>query len=386
MEITQGVPFDSFGLSEATMRAIRNKGYTVSTPVQAGCIPPMLEGKDIIAKAPTGTGKTMAFGLPIIERIDRESEAVQALILAPTRELAMQITEELREVAVCHEGLRVVCLYGGEPIGKQINALKRKPQIVVATPGRLSDHMKRRTVTVKEVQTVVLDEADRMLDMGFIQDVTRILDKIPNRKNLGMFSATISREVMDISWVYQRDPEEITVQATKENKPDILQYRIEVPSDQKVDTIARIIAGEKLERVMCFCNTKGSTERLTKFLQMRGLDAQCIHGDIPQRKREAVMALFREGKLHVFVATDVAARGIDVDDVDAVFNYDVPDENEYYIHRIGRTGRAKRHGVAYTLLSDFPSRMRLDDIARNTRSQIVSAKLEEDGTVVPLEK
>lgn len=386
MDITQGVPFDTFGLSEATMRAIRNKGYTISTPVQAGCIPPMLAGKDVIAKAPTGTGKTMAFGLPIIERMDRESEAVQALILAPTRELAMQITQELREVAVYHEGLRVVCLYGGEPIGKQINALKRKPQIVVATPGRLSDHMKRRTVTVKEVQTVVLDEADRMLDMGFIHDVTRILDKISNRKNLGMFSATISREVMDISWVYQRDPEEITVQATKENKPDILQYRIEVPSDQKVDTIARIIAGEKLERVMCFCNTKGSTERLTKFLQMRGLDAQCIHGDIPQRKREAVMALFREGKLRVFVATDVAARGIDVDDVDAVFNYDVPDENEYYIHRIGRTGRAKRHGVAYTLLSDFPSRMRLDDIARNTRSQIISAAVDENGHVEPEKK
>ena len=386
MDITQGVPFDTFGLSEATMRAIRNKSYTISTPVQAGCIPPMLAGKDVIAKAPTGTGKTMAFGLPIIERMDRESEAVQALILAPTRELAMQITQELREVAVYHEGLRVVCLYGGEPIGKQINALKRKPQIVVATPGRLSDHMKRRTVTVKEVQTVVLDEADRMLDMGFIHDVTRILDKIPNRKNLGMFSATISREVMDISWVYQRDPEEITVQATKENKPDILQYRIEVPSDQKVDTIARIIAGENLERVMCFCNTKGSTERLTKFLQMRGLDAQCIHGDIPQRKREAVMALFREGKLRVFVATDVAARGIDVDDVDAVFNYDVPDENEYYIHRIGRTGRAKRHGVAYTLLSDFPSRMRLDDIARNTRSQIISAAVDENGHVEPEKK
>ena len=386
MEITQGVPFDSFGLSEATMRAVRYKGYTVSTPVQAGCIPPMMEGRDVIAKAPTGTGKTMAFGLPIIERINRESEAVQALILAPTRELAMQITEELREVAVCHEGLRVVCLYGGEPIGKQINALKRKPQIVVATPGRLSDHMKRRTVTVKEVQTVVLDEADRMLDMGFIHDVTRILDKIPKRKNLGMFSATISREVMDISWVYQRDPEEITVQATKENKPDILQYRLEVPADQKVDTIARIIDGEKLERVMCFCNTKGSTERLTKFLQMRGLDAQCIHGDSPQRKREAVMARFREGKLHVFVATDVAARGIDVDDVDAVFNYDVPDENEYYIHRIGRTGRAKRHGVAYTLLSDFPSRIRLDDIARNTRSQIIPATVDEQGHVVPEKK
>ena len=378
MDITQGAPFESFGLSEATMRAIHNKGYEVSTPVQAGCIPPMLAGKDVIAKAPTGTGKTMAFGIPIIERIDPESEAVQAVILAPTRELAMQITEEMREVAVCHEGVRLVCLYGGQPIGKQINALKRRPQIVVATPGRLSDHMKRRTVVLNEVSTVVLDEADRMLDMGFIHDVRRILDKIPNRKNLGMFSATISREVMDISWIYQRDPEEITVQATQENKPDILQYRLDVDSDAKVDAIAAIIKKQGLERVICFCNTKGSTERLTKFLQMRGLDAQCIHGDIPQKKREEVMAQFR--------ATDVASRGIDVDDVDAVFNFDVPEENEYYVHRIGRTGRAKRHGVAYTLLSDFPSRMRLDDIARNTRSQIVSAKLEEDGTVVPLEK
>ena len=386
MEYTQGAAFDSFGLSEATMRAIRNKHYQVSTPVQAGCIPPMLEGKDIIAKAPTGTGKTMAFGIPIIERIDPEREVVQAVILAPTRELAMQITDEMRDVAVCHEGVRLVCLYGGQPIGKQIDALKRKPQIVVATPGRLSDHMKRRTVSLKDVATVVLDEADRMLDMGFIRDVTQILDKIPNRKNLGMFSATISREVMDISWVYQRDPVEITVQATKENKPDILQYRLEVPSDGKVDAIVRILNCENYERVICFCNTKGSTERLTKFLQMRGIDAQCIHGDIPQRKREAVMALFREGKLHVFVATDVAARGIDVDDVDAVFNYDVPDENEYYIHRIGRTGRAKRHGVAYTLLSDFPSRMRLDDIARNTRSQIIPATVDERGCVVPEKK
>ncbi len=386
MEFTQGVRFDSFDLSQPTMRAIRNKGYEISTPVQAGCIGPMMEGKDVIAKAPTGTGKTMAFGIPIIEKIDPESEAVQAVILAPTRELAMQITDEMRDIAVYHEGVRLVCLYGGQPIGKQINALKRKPQIVVATPGRLSDHMKRRTVTLGAVKTVVLDEADRMLDMGFIHDVTRILDKIPNRQNLGMFSATISREVMDISWVYQRDPEEITVQATKENKPDILQYRLEVDSDKKVETIARILAGEELERVIVFCNTKGSTERLTKFLELRGIDVACIHGDIPQKKREAVMAKFRAGELRVFVATDVASRGIDVDDVDAVFNYEVPEENEYYIHRIGRTGRAKRHGVAYTLLSDFPSRMRLDDIARNTRNQIVPGKVTEDGHVVPLEE
>ncbi|MBQ0037875.1 MAG: DEAD/DEAH box helicase [Clostridiales bacterium] len=386
MEFTQGVGFEEFGLSEATLRAVRNKHYTISTPVQAGCIPPMMEGRDVIAKAPTGTGKTMAFGIPIIERIDPESEAVQAVILAPTRELAMQITDEMRDIAVCHEGVRLVCLYGGQPIGKQINALKRKPQIVVATPGRLSDHMKRRTVVVKDVKTVVLDEADRMLDMGFIHDVTRILDKIPHRENLGMFSATISREVMDISWVYQRDPEEITVQATKENKPDILQYAITVDSDKKVDAIAKIIRAEGYDRVICFCNTKGSTERLCKFLQMRGLDAACIHGDIPQRKREAVMQQFREGKLHVFVATDVASRGIDVDDVDAVFNYELPEENEYYIHRIGRTGRAKRHGVAYSLLSDFPSRMRLSDIQRNTRSQIIPATVDDEGHVTETEK
>ena len=386
MELTQGVRFDTLELSPEILRALMERNIVQSTPVQAGCIPPMLEWRDVIAKAPTGTGKTFAYGIPIVEHIDPEDESVQAVILAPTRELAIQITDELRILYTYKPGIRAVCLYGGAPIGRQIDALKKHPQIVVATPGRLSDHMKRRTVRVDTAKTVVLDEADRMLDMGFIHDVTRILDKIPNRRNLGMFSATISREVMDISWVYQRDPEEITVQATKENKPDILQYRLEVPSDGKVDAIVRILNCENYERVICFCNTKGSTERLTKFLQMRGVDAQCIHGDIPQRKREEVMQRFRDGKLRVFVATDVASRGIDVDDVDAVFNYEVPEENEYYVHRIGRTGRAKKHGVAYTLLSDFPSRMRLDDIARNTRSQITPAAVDENGHVTPTEK
>ena len=386
MDITQGVPFDTFGLSEATMRAIRNKGYTISTPVQAGCIPPMLAGKDVIAKAPTGTGKTMAFGLPIIERMDRESEAVQALILAPTRELAMQITQELREVAVYHEGLRVVCLYGGEPIGKQINALKRKPQIVVATPGRLSDHMKRRTVTVKEVQTVVLDEADRMLDMGFIHDVTRILDKIPHRKNLGMFSATISREVMDISWVYQRDPVEITVRADEQNKPDITQYRLDVDRNEKVDTMVRLMEIGGYDRVIAFCNTKNMTDRLSGLLRMRNISCEAIHGDIQQRVREKSLQRFREGKLRVVAATDVAARGLDIDDVDAVFNYDVPDENEYYIHRIGRTGRARRHGVAYSLVSSITEGIRLDDIRKNTGNEIRTVKLDAHGELTDVEK
>ena len=386
MELTQGVRFDSLGLSEPILRAIEKKGYEVSTPIQAGAIPPMLEWRDVTAKAPTGTGKTFAFGIPILEHIDPESEAVQAVILAPTRELALQITDELRDLAVYLAGIKIVCCYGGQPIGKQINALKRNPQIIVATPGRFSDHMKRRTIKVDAVQTVVLDEADRMLDMGFIHDVTRILDKIPHRRNLGLFSATISREVMDIAWVYQRDAEEITVRADEQNKPDIIQYRIDVARDAKVETMLRILNKEGYERVVVFCNTKGMVERATKFLQIGGVEAECIHGDITQVKREKVMQRFRDGKLRVFVATDVAARGIDVDDVDAVFNYDVPEENEYYIHRIGRTGRAKRHGVAYTFVSDYGAMVRLDEIAKFTRNAITAVSVDMEGNLLPVKK
>ncbi|BAL00795.1 putative RNA helicase [Oscillibacter valericigenes Sjm18-20] len=384
MELTQGVRFDRLGLSPEIMRAIKKRNIELSTPVQAGCIPPMLAWKDVIAKAPTGTGKTFAYGIPIVEHIDPEDEAVQAVILSPTRELAIQITDELRDIAAFRPGVRMVCLYGGQPIGRQIDILKRKPQIVVATPGRLADHMKRRTVRVDTARTVILDEADRMLDMGFIHDVTRLLDRMNKRKNLGMFSATISREVMDIAWVYQRDAEEITVRADEQNKPDILQYRLEVSYDGKAEAIARIMDGGNYDRAMAFCNTKGSTERIAKFLQMRGMDAECIHGDIPQKKREQVMDKFRKGGLRVFVATDVAARGIDVDDVDVVFNCDVPDENQDYVHRIGRTGRAKRHGIAVSLIADYPAKMRIDNIAKCTANTIIPARLDESGRLVEL--
>ena len=379
MEYTEGVRFDSLGLSPEIMRAIAQRNIEVSTPVQAGCIPPMMDWQDVIAKAPTGTGKTFAYGIPIVEHIDRADESVQAVILAPTRELAIQITGELRDIAAFKPGVRSVCLYGGQPIGKQIDTLKKRPQIVVATPGRLSDHMKRRTVRVDTARTVVLDEADRMLDMGFIHDVTRLLDKMNRRKNLGLFSATISREVMDIAWVYQRDAAEVTVREDEQNKPDIKQFRMDVGYDGKADAIEKILNETGFDRCMCFCNTKGATERITKFLQMRGIDAECIHGDIPQRKREQVMDKFRQGKLRVFVSTDVAARGIDVDDVDIVFNCDVPDENQDYIHRIGRTGRAKRRGVAVSLIADYPSKLRIDDIAKNTRNEIVPVKFGDDG-------
>ena len=379
MEFTQGVRFDTLGLTPEMMRAIAQREIEESTPVQAGCIPPMLAWKDIVAKAPTGTGKTFAYGIPIVEHIDPESEKVQAVILAPTRELAIQITDEVRYLASYKPGVRTVCLYGGAPINRQIDALKKRPQIVVATPGRLSDHMKRRTVRVDTVETVVLDEADRMLDMGFIHDVTRLLDRMDKRKNLGLFSATISREVMDIAWVYQRDAEEITVREDEENKPDIKQFRMDVSFDGKAEAIEKILKETGFERCMVFCNTKGNTERITKFLQMRGIDAGCIHGDIPQKKREQVMDRFRRGELSVFVSTDVAARGIDVDDVDIVFNCDIPDENQDYIHRVGRTGRAKRQGVAVSLIADYPSKMRMDNIAKLTRNEVLPVKFDEDG-------
>ena len=381
--VNDQVRYADLGLSPELMRAIDKKGYVQATPVQGGSIPYFMEYKDVISKAPTGTGKTFAFGIPMVEHIDPESRDVQGLVLAPTRELAIQIRDELRDLCAFKEGVRTVCLYGGQPIDKQITQLKKDPQIVVATPGRLMDHVKRRTVRLDKVRTVVLDEADRMLDMGFIQDVTRILDKIPNRKNLGLFSATISREVMDISWVYQRDPVEITVRPVEENRPDIQQYRIDLEGrEQKLETLIALLEGGEYERAIAFCNTKNMTDRLAGLLSMRGISCKAIHGDIQQRVREKTLQQFKAGQLRVLVATDVAARGLDIDDVDVVFNYDVPDEQENYVHRVGRTGRAKRHGVAYTLVASVTEAVRMRDIARNTRMDIQLLKYDKDGCLM----
>ena len=380
--VNDSVEYAQLGLSPELMRAIEKLGYVRATPVQAGSIPYFMQWRDVIAKAPTGTGKTFAFGIPMVEHADPEGTDVTGLVLAPTRELAIQIRDELRGLCAFREGVRTVCLYGGQPIEKQIVQLKKAPQIVVATPGRLMDHLKRRTISLDKVETVVLDEADRMLDMGFVRDVTRILDKMPKRKNLGMFSATISREVMDISWVYQRDPVEITVRADQENKPDIAQYRLDLDRSQKVEVLARLLEMGQYDRVIVFCNTKNMADRLGGLLRMRGLSCEAIHGDVQQRVREKTLLKFREGKLRILAATDVAARGLDIDDVDAVFNYDVPDENEYYIHRIGRTGRAKRHGVAFSLVSSVTEGLRLDEIRKNTGNEIVFVRFNERGDLV----
>ena len=378
--------YQDMDLSDATRKALDKKGFTQATAIQGGAIPCFMEWKDVVAKAPTGTGKTYAFGIPMVEHVDPASDQVQGLILAPTRELAIQIRDELRDLCAFRDGVRVVCLYGGQPIDKQITQLKNKPQIVVATPGRLMDHMKRRTVRLDAVQTVVLDEADRMLDMGCIQDATRILDNMHHRQNLGLFSATISREVLDISWVYQRDPVEITVRPVEENRPDIQQYRIELDGrEQKLDTMVALLNAGGYERAIAFCNTKNMTDRLSGLLKMRGISCQAIHGDIQQRVREQTLKKFKEGKIRVLVATDVAARGLDIDDVDVVFNYDVPDEQEYYIHRIGRTGRAKKHGVSYTLVASVTEAVKMRDIARNARMDIQLLKYDKDGCLTLVE-
>ena len=375
------ITFADLGLSKEMLRALEKKGYGYPTTIQAQAIPEFMQWKDVIAKAPTGTGKTFAFGIPMIEHIDAGSDAVQGLILAPTRELAIQIGDELRSLLTYYNGIRVAVLYGGAGIGGQIKQLERKPQIVVATPGRLMDHYNRKTIRLDKIQTVVLDEADRMLDMGFFKDVTRIIEKVKNRKNLGLFSATISQEVMTVSWMYQRDEVEITVEPKQEDRPDIDQFSLTVTPLEKAETTLRLIRTQGYERVMIFCNTKHMCQRLSDDFQRAGLDADCIHGDIRQSQREKTLQRYRDGKLAVLIATDVASRGIDVDDVDCVINFDVPEENEYYVHRIGRTGRAKRKGVAWSIIGNFPEKAKLDEIAKFSHYHIKPMVLGEDGSL-----
>ena len=375
------ITFAELGLSEAMLKALEKKGYGYPTTIQQLAIPAFLEWKDVIAKAPTGTGKTFAFGIPMIEHVDPECPDVQGLILAPTRELAIQIGDELRGLLTYYKGIRVAVLYGGAGIVGQAKQLEKKPQIVVATPGRLMDHYNRKNIRLDKIKTVVLDEADRMLDMGFFKDVTKIIEKVKNRKNLGLFSATISQEVMTVQWMYQRDEVEITVEPKKEDRPDIDQYSLTVTPLQKAETTLRLIRTQGYERVMIFCNTKHMCQRLCDDFQRAGLDCECIHGDIRQSLREKAMQRYRAGKLRVLIATDVASRGIDVDDVDCVINYDVPEENEYYVHRIGRTGRAKRKGVAWSIIGNFPEKAKLDEIAKFSQYTIRPMILGEDGSL-----
>ena len=367
--------------SPEILQAVERMGFTEMTEVQEKAIPVMMAGKDVIAKAPTGTGKTCAFGIPIIERINPESNKPQAVILAPTRELAQQIAEELTELAHFLPKVRIVCVYGGANIQRQAEKLKKGCQIVVATPGRLMDHMRHKSIDVSAVTSIVLDEADEMLNMGFYKDVRKIIDAMKARKSLCMFSATISREVMDIGWLYQRDAEEIIVQPVQASQPKITQYTLCTTGRSKLADVAQIIISGGYKRVMVFCNTKFTTATLTNQLARLNFVTDCLHGDLSQGERNKIMAAFREGKIAVLVATDVAARGIDVEDVDAVINYEVPSSNEYYTHRIGRTGRAKKEGVSY-LLYDASEKKRVDELLRLTRSKATPVHWDESHTTL----
>ena len=350
------------------IRATQAMGYTEMTEIQQKAIPLMLAGHDMIAKAPTGTGKTVAFGIPILQKATGfPAGAPKAVVLSPTRELAQQIAQDLTNLAQFLPEIRVVCVYGGAGLEKQQKQLKAGCQIVVATPGRLMDHYRHHALDLSQVTTIVLDEADEMLNMGFYKDVRGIIDLLKSRESLSMFSATISREVLDIGWLYQHNAAEVDVQPVQESSPKIAQYKLLTTGRDKLADLAQIIISKDYKRVMVFCNTKYNTGMLANQLGRLHFNVDCLHGDLSQAERNRIMQRFKAGEINVLVATDVAARGIDVSDVDAVINYDVPEENEHYTHRIGRTGRAKREGASY-LFYTKDEQKRVDTLLRLTRN------------------
>ena len=350
------------------IRATQAMGYTEMTEIQQKAIPLMLAGHDMIAKAPTGTGKTVAFGIPILQKAAGfPAGAPKAVVLSPTRELAQQIAQDLTNLAQFLPEIRVVCVYGGAGLEKQQKQLKAGCQIVVATPGRLMDHYRHHALDLSQVTTIVLDEADEMLNMGFYKDVRGIIDLLKSRESLSMFSATISREVLDIGWLYQHNAAEVDVQPVQESSPKIAQYKLLTTGRDKLADLAQIIISKDYKRVMVFCNTKYNTGMLANQLARLHFNVGCLHGDLSQAERNRIMQRFKAGEINVLVATDVAARGIDVSDVDAVINYDVPEENEHYTHRIGRTGRAKREGASY-LFYTKDEQKRVDTLLRLTRN------------------
>lgn len=332
------------------MRAVSEMGFEQFTPIQEQAIPMMLEGKDLIGQAQTGTGKTAAFGIPLLQSIDIDKEALQGLVLCPTRELAIQAAEEIRKFAKYLPGIRVLPVYGGQDIARQIRSLKSRVQIVVGTPGRVMDHMRRHTIKLDELTTVVLDEADEMLNMGFREDMETILSQIPGEHQTVLFSATMPQAILDITGQFQKNPLFIKTIQKELTVPSIKQYYYEVRRENKREAVARLLDYYNPKRTLIFCNTRKMVEELAEHLKGRGYFAEGLHGDLSQAMRDRVMASFRSGTCDVLIATDVAARGIDIGDVEAVINFDVPQEIEYYVHRIGRTGRAGRNGRSFTLV------------------------------------
>lgn len=371
--IIESVLFNQLEVSEEIIRAAQDMGFEETTPIQAKAIPVILEGRDIIAQAPTGTGKTCAFGIPALEGIDTRDYGVQVLILCPTRELVIQVAEELTALAKYKKDVRILPIYGGQQIDRQIKALRKRPQIIVGTPGRIMDHLRRGTLRLEGLNKIILDEADEMLNMGFREDIDIILESVPKVRQFILFSATLAPAILEIANKYQNNPQTINVVHKALTVPTIEQYYLEVRESNKVEVLSRLIDANNFKLLVIFCNTKKRVDDLCKDLQARGYSAESLHGDMKQLQRDNVMSRFRHGLIDILIATDVAARGIDVDDVEAVFNYDVPSDEEYYVHRIGRTGRANRQGVSYTFAAG-KELVKLRDIQRYTKSKIKCIK------------
>ncbi len=368
--------FSELNLSEEVLKAIDELGFQEATEIQAQSIPLLLKGHDVIGRSNTGTGKTAAFGIPAIERISKEEKnGVEVLILCPTRELAMQACDEISKFSKYMKWVKPCAVYGGASMEKQIHALKRGANIVVGTPGRVMDHMKRRTLKLQNLKTIILDEADEMLNMGFREDIENILNDIPSDRQTVLFSATMPPAIMAITDQYQTNPELVKIANKQKTVDTIEQYWFEVAMGRKTDALRLLLLAYEPKASMVFCNTKKMVDELTETLCAKGFKAGGLHGDMKQAQRTQVMDRFKSGKISVLIATDVAARGIDVSGIDVVFNYDLPQDNEYYIHRIGRTGRAGKSGVAYTLISGRKQVYEMKAIARYVKADIIQKDL-----------
>ena len=366
----EAVRFDELQLDERIVRAVTDMGFEAASPIQAQAIPVQLEGLDIIGQAQTGTGKTAAFGIPLLQKIDPDSKKLQAIALCPTRELAIQVAEEIRRLAKYMHGIKVLPIYGGQDIVRQIRGLKDGTQIVIGTPGRVMDHMRRKTIRCDHVHTVIMDEADEMLNMGFLEDMETILSQLPEERQTVMFSATMPPAIQEIARKFQNDPVNVKVVKKELTVPKVTQYYYEVKPKTKVEVMCRLLDMYAPKLYVAFCNTKKQVDELVQELQGRGYFAEGLHGDLKQEQRDRVMNSFRNGATEILVATDVAARGIDVDDVEAVFNYDIPQDDEYYVHRIGRTGRAGRDGIAFSFVVGREV-YKLRDIQRYCKTRII---------------
>lgn len=361
--------FEEINLSESVKRALADYNYVETTLIQEKAIPEIMAGRDVIGLSQTGTGKTAAYSLPILEKVDKDLKKVQALILCPTRELALQVVGEIRKYAKYTENLKSLAVYGGESIEKQILAMKKGVQIVVGTPGRIMDHMKRKTLKLKDVKMVVLDEADEMLNMGFEEDINTILSAIEQERQTVLFSATMNKRILNIAKKYLKEPYEIKIPAKELTVDKIKQISIEMTQAMKDETLSRIIDLNNPQKCVVFCNTKRKVDDLIEVLKRRGYKAESLHGDVKQDQRERIMKKFKTGDYQILIATDVVARGIDVENLELVINYDVPQEEEYYVHRIGRTGRNGRDGKAYTFVVGR-EKHKLFDIERYAKTRI----------------